>query len=125
MAAHSMAAFNEDQFQELLALGTTLGNEINAKLEAAHDTFKKLLVDTDTILMEDDEYKQNCANIVTTVGNIMANADIQGTIATFQKGAESIAERVGITIRKNEENLEQALSNFNSTVKKAGDEIGQ
>lgn len=125
MAAHSMAAFNEDQFQELLALGTTLGNEIKAKLEDTHDTFKRIICDTDTIFAEDDQYKENASNIVKTVGSIMEQSDIEGTIKSFQKGAEAIAERVGVTIRKNTENLEQAISSFNSTVKKAGEEIGQ
>lgn len=125
MAAHSMAAFNDEQFQELIALGTTLGNQIKAQIEQAHDTFKRILVDSDTILMEDDEYKQACSQIVTQVGQIMEDSDIEGTINSFQKGAEAIAERVGITIRKNEENLEQALSSFNAAVKRAGDEIGQ
>lgn len=124
MAAHSMAAFNEEQFQELLALGTTLSNQIKAKLEETHDLFKRVLVDSDTILMDEDQYKQSAAAIVKSVGDIMAASDIEGTIAGFQKGAEQIAERVGVTIRKNEENLEQAINSFNATVKKAGDEIG-
>lgn len=125
MAAHSMAAFNEDQFQELLALGTALSNEITSKVEAARDTFKRLIIDTDTILMEDDEYKEKCGEIVTTVGKIIEVSDMPNIIKEFQDGATQIAEQVGVTMRKNEENLEQALSAFNATVKKAGEEIGQ
>lgn len=125
MSAHSMASFNKDQFDQLVALGMTLGNAVANKLEETHANFKRILVDTDTIFVEDDEYKQASGEIVKTVGSIMEVSDIQGTISTFQKGAEQIAEAIGVTMQKNQQNLEEALAGFQAQVKKAGDEIGQ
>lgn len=125
MSAHSMAAFNKDQFDQLVALGLSLGNAVAQKLDETHATFKRVLVDTDTIFVEDDQYKQASSEIVKTVGNIMEVSDIQGTISTFQKGAEQIAEAIGVTMQKNQQNLEEALAGFQATVKKAGEEVGQ
>lgn len=125
MSAHSMAAFNQDQFDQLTAMGTALGNAVEQKLEEAHASFKRILVDTDTILKEDDKYKEACSEIVKTVGSIMETSDIKGTIATFQKGAAEIADAIGATIKKNQQNLEEALASFNAQVKKAGEDIGQ
>lgn len=125
MSAHSMASFNKDQFEQLIALCLSLSNAVSQKLEETHESFKRTLVDSDTILMDDDQYKQACSDIVKTVGGIMEASDIQGAISEFEKGANQIAEAIGVTIQRNQQNLEDALAGFQAQVKKAGEEIGQ
>lgn len=124
MAAHSVSAMNPDQFNELVGLCTALSNQIKAGVEKAYEDFNRILVTTDTIFVDESEYKESASELVKMMKDIIDNSAIDETIKSFTTNAQNIADRIGVTVRKNTENLEAAIASFNAEVKKAGEAVG-